>query len=330
MVVKCTYEYFFDINTETDRITQIKVTAGGHMVWRRCTPYFGLFRRFKLGSVKVRMVPASTLPVDPTGLSYEAGEATVDPRDQFNPGLFKITNGYNVFDVKDWDEFDSDRIFYSTMLDRSWSKFMLQNGFSAVGHPKYFTVGTTAQTQSFGDLAQLRQNDTDSPSPFFADIQGYTIVHEGITNPSFIAGNLSNTNHYPPSSFNGQVLIQGEHKRLGWLPCQAVNNVYYGQENNNQFPMLPIIPEIELMHIILPRANKTKYYYRVYVEETVYFDVPVPINSAGYTRLGSSVDTWMTFGSPLDVSVLTKGVEARPPGWVPDNIQPNWFGGGLK
>ena len=45
------------------------------------------------------MVPASTLPVDPQGLSYDVDDpqTVIPPRDQMNPGLVRITNGEDLY-----------------------------------------------------------------------------------------------------------------------------------------------------------------------------------------------------------------------------------------
>ena len=45
------------------------------------------------------------------------------------------------------------------------------------------------------------------------------------------------------------------------------------------------VPEVELMKIVLPKAYKTSYYYRVYITETVYFKDPVVLNFNQYTPM---------------------------------------------
>ena len=92
------FTWFVDMNTSSTAVQFIKVTAGGDAVKNRLAPFFGAYKYFKLGPVSVKFVPASTLPVDPTGLSLEVGQNTVDPRDQFNPGLIRITNGEDMVD----------------------------------------------------------------------------------------------------------------------------------------------------------------------------------------------------------------------------------------
>ena len=45
------------------------------------------------------------------------------------------------------------------------------------------------------------------------------------------------------------------------------------------------VPEVELMRIVLPKAYKTLFYYRVYITETVYFKDPVVLNFNQYTPM---------------------------------------------
>ena len=93
------FRWFVDLCTTPEQVTVLKITCGGTRCLRRLLPFFGAYKQFKLGKTTVKFVPSSTLPVDPTGLSYEAGENTVDPRDMFNPGLVRITNGEDLADV---------------------------------------------------------------------------------------------------------------------------------------------------------------------------------------------------------------------------------------
>ena len=88
----------------------------------------------------------STLPVDPTGLSLEAGANTVDPRDQFNPGLIRITNGEDMADnFMDLTGANIDKTYYSMMLDRRWFKFQLQSGCRRTAKPLFWSVAQLHQ-----------------------------------------------------------------------------------------------------------------------------------------------------------------------------------------
>ena len=95
--MKFRFQSFVDVSTSAQSMQVIQWSVGGADVINRCRHLFGAYKYFKLGKISVKMVPASTLPVDPQGLSYAADDPqTVDPRDQMNPGLVRITNGEDV------------------------------------------------------------------------------------------------------------------------------------------------------------------------------------------------------------------------------------------
>ena len=69
--VKQKIQSYFDISTSATSPTVMQYNAGGEDIVQRLPGFFASFKYFKLGNLKVVAVPASTLPVDPTGLSYE-------------------------------------------------------------------------------------------------------------------------------------------------------------------------------------------------------------------------------------------------------------------
>ena len=161
------YTYFLDLATSPDRVQVVGVSAGGMECMRRLLPFFAAYKYYKLGHVKLKVVPASTLPVDPTGLSYEAGENTVDPRDQFNPGLVRITNGEDIVVPTTMDQ------YYSLMLDRRWFKFNLQSGFSRDAVPRVWRI---AQLHHIVSQVTLRTSHL-----YVILIEKFTIVRDLLT-----------------------------------------------------------------------------------------------------------------------------------------------------
>lgn len=64
--------------------------------------FYRQFRQFKYLGCDVKIQPAATLPADPLGVSYEAGEATTsDPRDLLNPIMVKGCHGETISDALD-------------------------------------------------------------------------------------------------------------------------------------------------------------------------------------------------------------------------------------
>ena len=144
--IKMKFQSFMDIATSSDSMQIITVSAGGKSVLERLSPQFAAYKYYKLGTVSVKLVPASTLPVDPTGLSYEAGEPGVDPRDQLTPGLMRITNGEDIFeDISGLDDVAQHGIYNNMLLDPRWFKWMLQSGVKRYATPRFWQIGELHQ-----------------------------------------------------------------------------------------------------------------------------------------------------------------------------------------
>lgn len=284
--VKQRYEYFVDLATTTEGCQVIQVTAGGAMPQIRLSPFFTAFKYYKLGKVKVRFVPASTLPVDPTGLSYEAGEAGVDPRDQFNPGLVRITNGEDISHyIQGLTGTEAERAYYSTLLDNRWFKFQLQSGFKRQAVPLYWNIGTTHQTEcpTVAVGAGFSTANESQSMPYFpvtyelGDDTGTPST--GVTQPvtqqiyykSASASSPGSSDMYNDLAFQ-DVMVQTSRERLGWLPTDMKGH------GPNPIGGLGPVPEIDLLTIVLPQAYKTRYYYRVYISEEVMFKDAVVVN----------------------------------------------------
>lgn len=276
-MTKQSYTYFLDLATSPDRVQVISVSAGGMSCMRRLLPFFAAYKYYKLGPVNLKVVPASTLPVDPTGLSLEAGENTVDPRDQFNPGLVRITNGEDIIVPKDMDQ------YYTLMLDRRWYKFQLQSGFFRRAVPRVWRIAQLHQdrfpgnTQNFPSVRNPGREVYSRQGLITADSQpavAYTPLDEGSDPRGFF-----------------QV---GNNLRLDWLPTDS-DNSWDPTPNVPKYGRPAAVPEVPLMTFVLPQAYKTKFFYRIYVTETVYFRDPVALNvnsvsSPGNFLMNNGVD----------------------------------------
>lgn len=270
--VKQKYQYFVDLQTSPDKIQVLTFTAGGLMPQTRLRPFFGAFKHFKLGKCRFKFVPAATLPVDPTGLSYEAGENTVDPRDQMNPGLVRITNGEDVSELTGiLTGVDAEKAYYSTMLDPRWYKFQLQSGFKRSARPLLYNVGQTAQSVSQTVVANTVAGQPPAPKESF-DYSAEGLVSQ-IGDGTGSYGNVyyqtpTDVNAYPSYIINplDAVLMQTGRIRMGWMPTDMFNSGVYGPN---------AVPEVDLITAILPKAYKTSYFYRCYIEEEVLFKEPV-------------------------------------------------------
>lgn len=297
--MKVKFTQFFDVSSSSENFTKFTVTAGGEYVKARCTPQFMCYKYYKLGPVSVKLVPASTLPVDPTGLSYATGETTVDPRDMFNPGLVRITNGENVGQIGDMNS------YYATLLDPRWYKFQLQQGFSRYAKPLVYNIGEISQDSNpFNGLVGAVPNNDPQEAVNLHGRVGHSYSSSSATAEAqrdFIS------KHAP---------IQTGRIKLGWMPTTTVlfNNPNNNEQRDRAFT---IVPEIDLLTFILPKAFKTKFYYRVFIESTVYFKEPVAVNPVyalnKITMPGASSATDQpVVYQPLDMPMWSVGPTYEP------------------
>ena len=271
------FQWFVDLQTSADTMQVVKITAGGQRVRRRLLPFFAAFKYYKLGSVSIRFVPASTLPVDPTGLSYEVGENTVDPRDQFNPGLVRITNGedFNEDTASLADSEYAQAMYYQLMLDPRWFKFNLQSGFRRRAVPLYWSVGQLHQDVFPGSVQNFPKITKSSTGLVSSYDTGNRIDH--IENDSSAFNYYSGSNPYSLFQVGGKA-------RMGWMPTDS----FYNPGNPDlELGSQAQVPEVELLRVILPKAYKTKFYYRLYIEESVSFKGPVSMFASNGSNPGT-------------------------------------------
>lgn len=259
-VIRMKFQSFMDISTNDSSMQIITVSAGGPEILRRLAPQFGAYKYYKIGNIAVKLVPASTLPVDPTGLSYEAGENSVDPRDQLTPGMMRITNGEDVFeDITGMTAENQIKLYNGMMLDPRWYKWMLQSGVKRHASPRYWQIGQLHQDKWPGASLNVPEFTDGLP----VDTANFRISMASTTADG--SGTVSANKTKEMSSPLG--FFQTGHRGvLGWLPTDGMQ---YGR------PMLACPPEVEVMKVILPPARATRYYYRAYISETVYFREPI-------------------------------------------------------
>lgn len=86
------YKEIYDLHTDSESTSILTLHSPITNLPRQMLGgFFKQYRKFRYRGAKVTLRPASTLPADPEGISYEAGEPGIDPRDMLNPIL---TRGY--------------------------------------------------------------------------------------------------------------------------------------------------------------------------------------------------------------------------------------------
>lgn len=274
--MKYTFQHYIDISTSAESMQIISVNAGGQYLINRCRHLLGTYKYYKLGKVSIRLVPASTLPVDPLGLSYaDTDPQTVDPRDQLNPGLVRITNGEDFqYSIDGVSSASQDEIYKAMMLDPRWSKFMLQSGFRRSASPLFWSVGQLHQDAYPGSTVNVFTKGTGLPqtnSWMFSSTRGGTIDVSAAMKNLTAEGIRVNCQDSDPHGF----FQTGHRQRMSWLPTDMLQQFAGGSSigTTDMFTMAGLNPILapNIITCILPRAYKTLYYYRLFITETVYF-----------------------------------------------------------
>lgn len=257
------FQSFMDISTDVTSMKIISVSAGGPEVLRRLAPQFAAYKYYRLGNIAVKLVPASTLPVDPTGLSIDPNTdeyATVDPRDQLTPGMMRITNGEDVFENIAGLSSDAQHALYNNMLlDPRWFKWMLQSGVKRHATPRYWQIGMLHQDKYPGASVNLPSVNSARVADGTARVASYVDS----------SGQIQQVVVDDSSSSRGLFQV-GHSGRLGWMPTDGLSWVAGNPKAQIASPV-----ECEVMKILLPKAYKTRYWYRMFITETVYFREPI-------------------------------------------------------
>lgn len=260
-VIRMKFQSFMDISTTDQSMQIITISAGGQEILKRLAPQFGAYKYYKIGAISAKLVPASTLPVDPTGLSYESGDNTVDPRDQLTPGMMRITNGEDVFeDISGLSDDHQHAIYNNMLLDPRWFKWMLQSGTSRRAYPRYWQIGQLHQDKWPGAIMNYPLVLNGALKGTAKQLKGVSDTDPKAEVSSFYAGS------------DPRGIFQTGHKGvLGWLPTDGLQPT----SAVGVSPLLTSPPEVEVMKIILPKAYKTKYFYRLFITEEVLFREPI-------------------------------------------------------
>lgn len=315
-------QWFFDLSTVAGQTQIITVKSGGTNLVKRLNPFFAAYKYYKLGKVSVKMIPASTLPIDPTGLSYEAGENTVDPRDQLTPGLTRITNGEDCLDdITGLSEEEQRKLYYTMMLDPRWFKWSLQSGLKRSARPLYWQIGQYHQDYYPGATLNV-PNFITGASP---EVEPIT-MHAYAANVTGSTGTGTNfRNRYERDTSDPRGLFQVGHKgRIGWLPTDGL--LHAGEAAGMiDLPHIATPAVVELFKIIMPPAIKTRYYYRVFVTEECFFKDPVlnQLTDFGYR----SIDR---FVMPKGISEILPTQGSNPTFTTPSTYGPVQPNGGDK
>lgn len=251
--VTAKYQEIYDMGTVSGRTTIVGIHCPtGRQVQNMLSGFFSQFRKFRYSGCSVQLVPAAQLPADPSQVSFEAGELTVDPRDLLNPILFHGIHGEdlnealnqlyaayvgnnsgdggmasNVGDsvTSSVTEYDISNVntsisYYSALSDPSFRKFGIQSGARVKLRPLVHPL--VQSNPMLPSEAYLRGIVSGSQT------HDYRGESTGMTDAD---GNIINRSFYAPLGVDGVPTIQqgvapvvftNGLRPLGWLPTSSL------------------------------------------------------------------------------------------------------------
>lgn len=286
------YQEIFDLNTRDQKVTFLGIhTPTGSKPRQMLEGFFMQFRKFKYKGCNVKLVPCATLPVDPLGVSYEAGSQTVDAREMVNPILFKgchgeslggvlnqlyknagFTNTGNSIDESGNNQIDVDpynyaeQLYYAGLSDKSFKKFGIQSGLSVKGlHPLVHTLAMNHPM--LPDSAQ-----PDRGKLFGDNASGNGGVVWGGYDKVWNGDIVSPTNPTVGLSPATDMMFTSGVKSLGWLPTRSLAQYPSTTTSEAGTPkeVFSYLPKLMMGLICLPPCYSVKMYFRCIISH--YFE----------------------------------------------------------
>lgn len=319
-MVKASVMEIYDLQTTVGKGTVLKVhTPTGNNVKRHLFGHFLQYKRYKYVGAKVTVIPASTLPADPLQLSYEAGDANIDPRDMVNPILWKHYHGetmttdvlsreeldnYSVADMAEplvggssLSEFEYgqygtdgvpiDKVYPRALMDNSFRKAGIQQGFSTFVKPYVYNVTSPIQLAPYATSAA--NVGVSNPSRFMGIsgpgqldyVNGYPVYEK--TDGTLVGP--AETTWAKGATFGSNYALSNENLTLttnrlvpfGWQDtlsrsfASGSTTSTTGISSNGltaggDFIVGPNLPNIPMLYILMPPAYKTEFYFRMIIK----------------------------------------------------------------
>lgn len=300
--VKASFQEIYDISTKPGSATIIGVhTPTTTRVHGFLHGYFEQYRKFRYDGCSIVAVPMATLPVDPLQVSYEAGEAGIDPRDLLNPILHRCIHGdslgnslekifnldidkqvYDSLDKVDWDPAEYpdvasqvEAMYYAGLVSQQWKKAHVQKGFRRSGiKPMFYQMGTNRQMMPWtdeylddhvnegGHMSIGTAGQISKPVSTLGQVaQDSGESISGAISASILRG--GDGEYVLPQFFAGGL------RRLGWLDTlqTASRSVTVGDVTTvTPGSWWTVLPKLNMYMMILPPSYKTRMSLRIVIK----------------------------------------------------------------
>lgn len=290
------YQEIIDLHTESDKVSVIGLhTPQGDTPRKMFGGFFDQFKKFKYFGCSVSLVPAARLPADPSQVSYEGGEAIIDPRDLMNPLMFHGCHGndmgvilnrlyaLNSLDARKTDSmfmfeedgdlsgstdlgdiagFQLEDLYYKALTDNTWKKAHPQRGFRKSGlRPLVYTMATNMQFLANGGLG----SNLGIPTPGEFEITGASELTgsfgKSSANRQYFTprltglGWLDTRNVLTSSTYSADVTLSQDFDEVK----DMINAANLAQVSDASLPL------VYMGMILMPPAYKTEQYFRMIV-----------------------------------------------------------------
>ncbi len=316
-MVKASVMEIYDLQTQVGKGTVLKVhTPTGNNVKRHLLGHFLQYKQFKYLGARVTLIPASTLPADPLQLSYDAGDANIDPRDMVNPILWKHYHGETMLtdhlysspeesydqeqniDYLPGSSLDSqlynqigdgsnqmDRVYPKTLMDTSFRKAGIQQGFSTFVKPYAYNVVSPVQLlprESAGTANNKFMGhsvDATNASSLFGHYPVNTTAGK-LTGTEVVDYSTLDTINYRVEP--NLTLCTNRLTPVGWLDTlsrerAASTNVATGTSAitanapasaalSGDFALCPNLAAYPMLYVLMPPAYKTEFFFRLIIK----------------------------------------------------------------
>ena len=259
---KATYQEIYDIQTQSGTLSIFGIHTPTSIKPRTMLQgFWSQFRKVKYLGCDVSLIPSAQLPADPLQVSYEAGEATSDPRDLLNPILFHGAHGSSLSQA--WNSiFQSAGTVTTPSIDVGSSLGRVDGTFdedlpldptnayyNALSDPTFrkFSVMSGVRLKNLYPLVHVSGTNLQVVPPYYDS--GDNFVWNGGTSQQ--VASLSAT--------SGALSFSVKAQRMGWLPTTVFPNA----SSTFGSPIYSKIPRIFMGLLILPPSYKTELYFRM-------------------------------------------------------------------
>lgn len=269
------YQEIIDISTKSNELTIVGIhTPQGYASRSMLDGFWRQYRKVKYLGCSLSMVPSATLPADLSGVSLDANQPGIDPREPVNPIMFHGAHGESLstalnviyqrggFDFSsasvDFESIDFsdlnlvERMYYAALSDNSFRKFMPQQGVRI--RNMYPLVWRKVTNQYLGPTTDYFDDGRVSSVD---NVESVGYRSDDVFNGTINSDGSMATNVREVFEFSNGV------SRLGFIPTKS-----FGSDGTVKLNRIPLC---YMGVLLLPPSYKTIQYFRLVLNHSFVF-----------------------------------------------------------